>query len=91
MQRTRLSPEQAARLLRGSIQNKVNLHQARLLARRIDNGTWAPGPPIELIDGRLHDGHHRVLAIVLAGKPTDIDILSVHPPVTDSRMDIRPA
>lgn len=78
-------------MLRASVQNRVNLHQARILARRIELKTWTPWPAITLKNGVLHDGHHRLLAIVLAGEPADIDIESAYSPVEDSRMDIRPA
>jgi hypothetical protein len=69
-----ITPAQAARLLRTAIQPRVELPRIIELATAMDAGRWSPDrhreTPVRIgRRGRLRNGHHRMVAVLVHGQP----------------------
>jgi hypothetical protein len=71
-----ITPAQAARLLRTTIQPRVELSKILEYAAAMDAGRWKPdlhiNTPIKVgRRGRLRNGHHRIVAVLVHGRPVE--------------------
>lgn len=74
-----VSPTQAKQWLRGSKQPKVRLPCMKKLWFAMERGEWdidnTPNDPIRIKDGAVEDGHHRLVAIIMYGKPVELKVM----------------
>lgn len=65
-----IGPSQAAEILEGNVSNRLpSSSHVKFLSSQMENGQWKfTGDPIRIgEDGRLLDGQHRLLAIIMSG------------------------
>ena len=72
------TPEIALRWLGDNPHNRpLDLARVRALSEKILAGEWKPNPPVEVLEGgRLWNGQHRLSAIVQAGRPVQLGVLT---------------
>jgi hypothetical protein len=74
-----VSPDDARRWLRHSHQRNVDLLKCRSMLDNIESGTWEPTKQTPVIvsksAGCIADGHHRLVTVLMWGKPLDCDVI----------------
>lgn len=72
------TPETALRWLGDNPHNRpLDMARVRALREKILAGGWKPTPPVEVLEGgRLWNGQHRLSAIVQAGRPVQLGVLT---------------
>tara|TARA_R100000951_G_scaffold96894_2_gene86362 strand:- start:11 stop:898 length:888 start_codon:yes stop_codon:yes gene_type:complete len=65
-----IDPAQAEKIFSERLSNRpLNMAQAKLYARAMEEGEWLPCSQISFCGGRLDDGQHRMMASIISGKP----------------------
>lgn len=85
-----VTPDQAAALLESNACNRnISPRDVNKYARAMAKGQWVDvGDPIRIsTDGRLLDGQHRLTALVLAGIPVRLLVITGVPAAHQDRMD----
>lgn len=71
-----VTPKVARNWLAHSKQERLNLRRVRDYAALMDQGVWKPSihrdTPIHIDKNKLKNGHHRLVAVLLYGKPVEM-------------------
>jgi len=77
LERYIFGPAQARHFLRDTDQRHVDLFRIREFAARLEASEgWKPAEqqPVRMRSGRMIDGHHRMMAVLLTDRPMDMPV-----------------